>query len=142
MSLTKFQSSVTWEHESVRCVADIRGKKIMIDEPEQLGGTDRGPNPVELVLAALGGCLNILATSFSAQHDVMLKDVRIEVEGDLDPDGFMGKNKSVRPGFQKIRYRIIVDSPSPQENVAELLAHIESICPVKDTLSGVPVIRS
>lgn len=51
--------------EGVRSVANIRGKQIVIDEPASLGGTDQGPNPVELVLAALGGCLNVLVASFA-----------------------------------------------------------------------------
>jgi hypothetical protein len=39
--------------------AAIRDFTIKIDEPATLGGTDRGPNPVELVLAALGACQEI-----------------------------------------------------------------------------------
>ncbi len=30
-----------------------------IDEPPVLGGTDQGPNPVEVILAALGSCQEI-----------------------------------------------------------------------------------
>src|SRR5262249_40352914 len=39
--------------------AAIRDFSIKIDEPTTLGGSDRGPNPVELVLAALGACQEI-----------------------------------------------------------------------------------
>ena len=141
MAKTTFQSTVRWERQGVRCVADIKGKKIVIDEPEALGGTDQGPNPVELILSALGGCLTILVSSFAAMHNVELRDVTVEVEGDLDPDGFQEKNPAVRPGFLEIRYRIKIDSPSPNHYVTELLQHIERICPVKDTLTGVPVVK-
>lgn len=34
---------------------------VTIDEPEQLGGTNTGMNPVELILAALGACQAITA---------------------------------------------------------------------------------
>lgn len=51
----------------------------------------------------------------------------------------MEKNPAVRPGFQEIRYRIEVDSPSDVGKIRELIGHIEKICPVKDTLSGVTV---
>lgn len=139
MGKTTFQSVVTWSGEKVKCEADIRGKKITIDEPQSLGGTDEGANPVELVLAALGGCISILASLYAKKHHVDLKGVKVFVEGDLDPDGFMEKDPSIRPGFQEIRFRVEIDSPSSPEKIQALLEHVERVCPVKDTLKGVPV---
>nr|PZN38472.1 MAG: peroxiredoxin [Bacillota bacterium] len=140
MAKTTFRADVSWSGESVRSVARIRNKEVIIDEPTSLGGTDQGPNPVELLLAALGGCLNILITTYAPLHQVEVRGVRIRVEGDLDPDGFMGKNPNVRPGFQEIRYHIQIDSPSSPENIRALIEHVERVCPVKDTLKGVPVV--
>lgn len=85
--------------------------------------------------------MNILITSFASKFQVEIKDVIINVEGDLDLDGFTGKNPAVRPGFQQIRYNINIDSPSPKVNIQQLLEHIEKIGPVKDTLSGVPIVK-
>ena len=141
MAKSVFKASVQWNGRGVQCTGDIRGKQVIIDEPQELGGADNGPNPVELILAALGGCLNVLVTSFASKFQVEVKNVVVEVEGDLDPDGFLGKNPAVRPGFQQIRYSINIDSPSPEANIQRLLEHIESVCPVKDTLSGVPVVK-
>jgi uncharacterized OsmC-like protein len=134
------KSSVQWE-QGVRCQAKIRDKQIVIDEPKELGGTDEGPNPVELLLAALGGCLNIIVNSFAAQYQVEIKGLTVETEGDIDPDGYTEKNPSVRPGLQEVRYSVKIDSPSPQKNVQQLLEHVDRICPIKDTLSGVPVTK-
>jgi len=39
--------------------AILRQHSIDVDEPQELGGTDKGPNPVELILAALGTCQEI-----------------------------------------------------------------------------------
>ena len=139
MASVTLASDVTWSGEGVRSTADIRGKRVEIDEPEKLGGTDMGPNPVELLLSSLGGCLTVVITTFSDQFGVQLRDLRIRVEGDIDPDGFMGKNSSVRPGVLEIRYHVDIDSPSPKERVDELMRHVEKVCPIKDTLNGVPV---
>ena len=126
--------------EGVRSIATIGGHQIIIDEPVSLGGTDQGPNPVEYVLASLGGCINVLVSSFAKLHKVEIKESKVHVEGDLDPDGFLKANATVRPGFQQIRYRIEIDSPSDPVKVQELIEHVERVCPVKDTLSGVPVV--
>lgn len=52
MANVVFKSVVHWDGHGVCCTGDIRGKKIIIDEPQELGGTDTGPNPVEYLLAA------------------------------------------------------------------------------------------
>lgn len=141
MATETFQSDVKWTGEGVLSIADIGGKEVIIDEPPSLGGTDKGPNPVEYVLAALGGCINVLVTTFAKSFDVEIKDVQVHIEGDLDPDGFLGKNPNVRPGYEEIRYRVELDSPSPQEKINALLEHVDKICPVKDTLEGTRVIN-
>ena len=115
--------------------------EVLIDEPESLGGKDQGANPVEYILAALGGCINVLVTSFAEQFDVQVDDVHVHLEGDLDPDGFLGKNPDVRPGYEEIRYEVTIDSPSAQEKIDALLAHVDKVCPVKDTLTGTNVVN-
>ncbi len=141
MATVTFESDVKWAREGVLSIADIGGKEVIIDEPPSLGGTDKGPNPVEYILAALGGCINVLVTSFADNFDVEVEDVKVHLEGDLDPDGFLGKNPNVRPGYEEIRYEVILDSPSPQKNIDALLAHVDKVCPVKDTLTGTRVIN-
>src|SRR5699024_12290180 len=96
MATETFQSDVKWTGEGVLSIADIGGKEVIIDEPPSLGGTDKGPNPVEYILAALGGCINVLVTSFADNCEVDVKDVQVHIEGDLDRHGFLGKYHNVR----------------------------------------------
>lgn len=142
MAITTFKTDVKWEQTGVLSTAHINKHEILIDEPPALGGTDKGPNPVEYILAALGGCINVLVVSFAEQFEVEVKDVNVELEGDLDPDGFLGINPNVRVGYEEIRYTIHLDSPSPQEKIAALIAHVEKVCPVKDTLTGTRVVNA
>lgn len=141
MANITFESEVTWSGKGVMSMASTGGKQFIIDEPVSLGGTDKGPNPVEYLLGALGGCINVLVMSFAPLHNVEVSNLDVHVEGDLDPDGFLGKNPDVRVGYQEIRYEINIDSPSPTENIEALIEHVEKACPVKDSLSGVPTKR-
>jgi uncharacterized OsmC-like protein len=48
------------------------GFKITVDEPEKLGGTNEGPSPVEYVLAAFAGCLNVVGNMVAKEMDLKL----------------------------------------------------------------------
>lgn len=113
--------------------AETRGHKIIMDEPEEMGGTDQGMNPVELTLSALGGCFSICASMFSESCGVELNDFSIDLEGDLDLRGFKGAD-GIDPGFQEVRFTINIDSDSSKENIEQLIELIESRCPVSDSL--------
>lgn len=140
MARVVFRSDVKWTGMGVQSDAQSGDHVIRIDEPESLGGSNSGPNPVELLLSALGGCLVVLVNAFAPKYGVDVDDVRVHVEGDLDPEGFQG-NPDVRAGFSAIRYSIEIDSASSEESVQELIKYAEEHCPVKDTLSGVNLNR-
>lgn len=120
--------------------AEAREFKVSMDEPETLGGTNTAMNPVELLLCSLGGCLSIVVAAFSKAVNVDIEDCNVEICGDLDPDGFQGKNKDARVGFSQIRYKINLKSNSPKENIDKLMKLVEERCPVSDTLKGVEVV--
>lgn len=115
--------------------AKSRNFEITIDEPKSLGGTDEGMNPVELVLCALGACQSIVASVYARKFNIDLKDFWIEVEGDLDTDGFMNKS-DVRRGYSDIRYNIHIKTDAAREQVQEFVEFIERTCPVGDTINN------
>lgn len=138
MALETSKVRVDWKGGLV-AEGTARGFKVIMDEPKDEGGTDTAMHPVESLLCALGGCMAIVASAFAPLAGVKLKGFWVEIEGDLDPDGFLGKNPDVRKGLQDIRYKMHIESDSPQEKIDRLYKLIEDRCPVKDTLRGVPV---
>ncbi|MCE1180058.1 MAG: OsmC family protein [Micrococcales bacterium] len=111
-----------------------------IDEPASLGGTDRGANPVEHLLAALAGCTVISYQVWAGQLGIALDGVNVEVHGDLDTNGFFGLDESTRAGFQGIDLQVRLTGPESAERYRELAAAVEAHCPVLDNLTnGVPV---
>ncbi len=105
----------------------------IIDEPKHLGGTDKGPNPLVLLLSSLGGCLNIAGNVVAKEMGLELEDLIIKIEGDLDPRGFQGK-ADVPSGFQEIRVKIENIGGIPEKKMDEFIEEIKDRCPVEDTL--------
>ena len=121
----------------------VRNFTLRMDEPVNLGGTDTGMNPVEALLAALGSCLTIVAGAFADTHDIELEEFWVELEGDLDPDGFLRGTEGVRKGFQEVRFTPHIKTSASEEKVQEFMAFIKNRCPVSDNLmNGVNVIAN
>ncbi|MCD8511197.1 MAG: OsmC family protein [Bacillus sp. (in: Bacteria)] len=121
--------------EGVQVLAKSRNFQFIIDEPKSLGGTDTGMNPVEVVLATLGACQAIVARVYARKFNIEFTDLWVELEGDLDTDGFMNIS-DVRRGYSEIRYNIHIATESPKEKVAEFVEFIEKTCPVGDTIAN------
>ena len=112
-----------------------------IDEPTRLGGTDAGPNPVEYMLGALAGCLNVTGHVVAREMGFEIESMSIHLEGNLDPLVFMGKKQGMRAGFKEIRAHLDVESSASDETLQEWAKAIETRCPVSDNLSNSTPIR-
>jgi putative redox protein len=81
----------------------IRGKYYMnADEPSALGGTDTAPNPLEILLAALGSCQEITWKAYGQASGIPLDSTSVHLDGTMDLRGLFAVSDKVRPGFQKI----------------------------------------
>lgn len=122
----------------LKVYCESRGKEILLDEPIADGGTDEGMNPIEAVLSALGACKCIVAKAFARSQGIRLTSIRIEVEGEFDPDGYLGRNPDAKIGFSHITERFIVEADNTPEQIEAFLDFMDARCPVKDTLTNPP----
>lgn len=136
---TTWRAEVNWSG-GFRSEAKIRDfTPTPSDEPLQLGGTDTGPNPVEQVLGALGNCLAIGYAANATAAGITLKDMKIEVEGNLDLHTFLGL-KDGNAGFGDIKVNVSLDSDASADQLEALHQKVTSTSPVGHTLSrAVPV---
>lgn len=116
---------------------------IIADEPRSMRGTHTGMNPVEMLLCALGACQCITARFFARSQQIDLQDFRVELEGDLDPAGFLRGTQGVHPGFQQIRTTIYIKAKAPEDQINQFVEFVKKRCPVGDTLlQGVPIVEN
>ena len=119
--------------------SEIRGFTVPMDEPRELGGNDTAPNPVELLLAALGGCQEIVYRAFAAVLGVEISSIEVHAKGNLDLHGFLGLS-DVPAGFSNISFTTRIVSPASPESISQLAVLVERHCPVQDTIARpVPV---
>lgn len=140
--MPKVTFSISGKNENpTKFVAKARNFEIVVDEPRNLGGTDQGPNPVEYILAAYAGCLNVMGHIVAKEQGFELNGIEIEVEGDLDPDKLFGKPTEARAGYQEIRLKLKPDTSASKEQLAQWVEEVESRCPVNDNLINATPIK-
>lgn len=134
VAATTWRAEVRWER-GFRSSAKVRNfEPSWSDEPEQLGGTDTGPNPVEQLLGALGNCLAVGYAANATAAGVAITDMRIDVEGDLDLHTFLGL-KDGHAGFSGIKVAVHIDSDASPEALRALHEKVIGSSPVGHTLN-------
>ena len=117
-----------------------RSFTIETDEPAPLGGTDKAIDPMELLLAAVGGCLQIGWVTHANRRGVDFRSLRIETRGDYDLSGYLALDKSIPPGFLNISYTVEVDTDADPAVLEEIRAAAENGSPVaQNVLRGTPL---
>lgn len=91
-------------------------------EPPVLLGSNEGANPVEYVLNALAGCMTTTIVLHCAARGIELESVSSSLEGDLDVQGFLGLDDSVRNGYQQIRVKFDIRGDLTEAQKQEVLS--------------------
>jgi len=138
MSKEKREGKVTvhGESESPMRMKIKSGKfEMIIDEPENMGGTNLGPSPIQVLLMSLAGCINITGHQVARQRGMKLNGMKIKIDGNMNPCTFIGCSYEERAGFQTINLKVDADfeNATPEE-VDSWLKETESRCPVTDNI--------
>lgn len=103
--------------------AQIRDFTVAMDEPSHIGGGNNAPNMVEIVLGAYGCCLTTGYAANAAMQGIELEDIQIELEGDLDLNGFFGLKDPEHcwPGYTTVRANVKLKAPNATAEQLEAL---------------------
>jgi len=133
MKVRTYKAQTKWL-KGFKAESEIREFKIGIDEPLELRGTNTAPNPVELLLTALGGCIALTYCSYAKRFEVDIEDLIVSLEGDMIPGGWVDERGKVRRGFKQIRYEVQIKTRATEEKISQLHKMVEETCPVSDML--------
>ncbi len=118
--------------------ARARDHEILMDVPKQRGGDNAGPTPPECLAIALGGCILNVCRLLAVQKGIGLEDLRVSVEGDIDPSRAFGMTTDARAGFSHLSVRLEAVSNLSDAEKEEFRRELGERCPLCDTI-GNPV---
>jgi uncharacterized OsmC-like protein len=88
----------------------------------------------DLLLASLAACQEITLRMVAAAMGIELRNVEVNIEGDLDFRGKMGIDPETPVGFQNIRTSVRFDADAAPDRLQRLAARAERYCVVGATL--------
>ena len=104
------------------------GAAIQIDGSPAVGGENKGFRPMQLLLAAIGGCSTIDIVGILQKQRQPLEDIRITVDGEREPN--------VEPSlFQTIHVHYVLKGNLDEEKVRRAVdLSMQKYCSVAKTL--------
>lgn len=123
---------------ATKTIVKARNFEFVVDEPEDLGGKDEAANPVEYMLGALAGCLNVMGHVIAQEMNFELKGLKIDIVGDLNPARLFGQSMEERAGFKGIEVTMKPEVENVEkETLDKWMEAIAGRCPVCDNLKHV-----
>ena len=108
---------------------EVRGHRLLVDQPVEAGGADEAPTPTELFVASLAGCTAYFAGRYLTRHGFDRDGLRVETAFTMATD---------RPA-RVAMIQVVVHPPEgfPVERIPALTAVVNH-CTVHKSLTNPP----
>src|ERR1043165_1908048 len=108
--------------------ANENGNSVHMDASPDIGGTNQGMRPMQMLLAAMGGCSAIDVVNILKKQKQDLKDIKVTVTGEREKDAVPSLFTEVH-----IHFKLFGDIDQDKAQKAGSLA-VDKYCSVAKTL--------
>jgi putative redox protein len=131
---------VVRSHTGLSATIDVGEHRLVVDEPVEAGGADAGPNPYDLLMAALGACTVITVQLYAQRKGWPLEGVEVRLSHERIYAQDCAECET-REGFVHRISKSLALRGSLNDEQRQRLADIAKRCPVQQTLTHEIVIN-
>lgn len=140
MSEDQKEAIVYGDGEGLHQEVFVGSHRLAADEPEESGGSDRGPDPYDLLLASLGACTSMTLTMYAQRESLPLQGVTTRLRHSSVHAEDCAECESEEGKIDRIEVNIELDGPLSEEQRSQLLEIAEK-CPVHRSLTSETVVK-
>ncbi|MGQ4834302.1 MAG: OsmC family protein [Candidatus Asgardarchaeia archaeon] len=111
--ILKYHAYVKWRG-NVQSDISIRHFNLIVDT--NTDGYDKGPNPTEVLLAAIGGCMIVNYGRLSRKMNLKIESIEIDIDAE---------RPKMKAKVTKIKYKIRIKSSESYEKLERLKELVE-----------------
>ncbi|MBT3606028.1 MAG: alpha/beta fold hydrolase [Candidatus Latescibacteria bacterium] len=132
---------VSADRSRYRTNITVNGHTLVADEPQELGGTDQGPTPYDLLLSSLGSCTAITLRMYADRKNWPLENIDISLTHSKVHAQDCEECETKTGQIDHIKREIDLTGSLDAEQRARLL-EIADRCPVHRTLQQEIVVKT
>lgn len=110
--------------------------ELLIDAPGGLGGTNKGPSPLLVILSSVGACIVAVTRFWALIMDIKIEELKVFSRGHINLGAIFGLDDSKLAGYDKLEPVIRIKADAPKEKVEELMDKVLSHCPIITNMTG------
>ena len=134
MGAVKMKTSVTLRAKAhgvshSRSDISIRDLSFSIDEPTARGGTNAGPTPTDMALAALAGCTNVIGNKCADPLGINIGHLNVDIAAEFDRRGVTLEEEIDVP-FVRVVQTVVADGPASEEELQKVATETAKFCPL------------
>ena len=109
---------------------------VQADHPQLLAADDNAATPVELALSSLASCLTAGVAAVAQRRGIQLHSVKATIEGDMDIQGILGIDDTVRNGFDAVRVHFEISADASEDEIKAIVAQSQKRSAVFDIITN------
>jgi uncharacterized OsmC-like protein len=110
---------------------------MVFDFPPQFSGEGKGLTVCEGCMSSLGACITQTIVAHATARSINIDSISIDIEGNIDLQGFTGLSTDTRPGAQGFRLNVNIKSTTAsKEQISQLYEIGKRFSPAFDTLTN------